>query len=206
MNQILRILGIAVLVFITASSVKASGINPKINELSIQLPKQRHWILADNQSNSTQYLRTWLPKGMTLKNYDWMIEEQKVSFSGTKTEDAILVLTNIAQQDKELCTDVLFSGKPMKKVVKKYTGYISQTYCAQLKGENYGTVTSRLAIVDKNSLYLITSQLLTKPQKDQNNKAKAGVFELKTQSEAKELYDLVEQVFDSLYQDNIIIK
>jgi hypothetical protein len=131
-----------------------------VSRVKVVLPEGTEWVAATDQSDGNQYLREWLPKGMTFDTTDWMIVEQKLLLP--RKASAREYLIGVFSGAKSVCTSVKFNG-PESFSADAVDSVVGRFMCAQQNGKPYGTFTDQRVIVDGKFVYVVTSELRTPP-------------------------------------------
>lgn len=167
-----------------------------IGELVVELPARVEWTMLVDESTDRTYHREWIPAGATVDDTDlWLIVSQKVDLE--KRRSARRFLGDLRKHARTTCTDILYNGPekivlekhlldkhlygapPKGMAVEKHRSYWGRFFCARQHGRAYGTVTEQRVVAQRNTVFVVTSELRIPPT------SAAGLFPVDSPEDAR---------------------
>ena len=165
---------------------------PPIESVEVALPDSQAWNLVVDKVGDRGFIKEWIPENTTPETTERLITLQKLPVGNLSAKDYSQMMAQIAAIQ---CSDIAVNiQNPIQN--SRYDTIAVRLICAQQNGKSYGTFTDQRVIMDRNSAYVITSEIRVEPTEEAGmipfeDKADAARFLKQANHSAKFVRDAV---------------
>jgi hypothetical protein len=129
-------------------------------EMAISFPANIQWVKVTDQASGGTRIREWVPSGRTADDTNWIIVQQV--FTPRNPVSAKSFLENMMKGAQAACVSIKYNG-PEAIALEGLDSYWGRTFCSQVRGRSYGTITEQRVVSEGNRLHVVTSELHLAP-------------------------------------------